>query len=89
MTMQTNWLTRPESIRRLWIGFVIVLAAVVLAEFGVSGDPHFAVERVFGFNAWYGFIACALLIIGAKALGLLLKRPDTYYEDHEGGGDDA
>jgi uncharacterized membrane protein len=86
MTMQKHWLTRPETIRRLWIAFIVVLALVVLAEFGVAGDPHFAVERVFGFNAWYGFIACAVLIVGAKAIGLLLKRPDTYYD---ASGDDA
>lgn len=84
--MQKHWLTRPETIRRLWIAFVVVLAAVVLVELLIPGDPHFAIERVFGFSAWYGFIACAVLIIGAKAIGLLLKRPDTYYDE---GSDDA
>ena len=79
--MQKHWLTRPETIRRLWIAFVVVLAAVVLVELLIAGDPHFAIERVFGFNAWYGFIACAVLIIGAKVIGLLLKRPDTYYDE--------
>jgi hypothetical protein len=41
---------------------------------------------VFGFHAWYGLLACAAMILVAKVLGMLLKRPDTYYE--EGAGDD-
>ena len=43
--------------------------------------PHFAIESVFGFNAWFGFLACAAMIVVAKALALLLKRPDTYYDE--------
>jgi hypothetical protein len=27
----------------------------------------------------YGFFSCAAMIVVAKLLGLLLKRPDTYY----------
>ena len=33
----------------------------------------------FGFHAWYGFLTCAAMIVFAKCLGLLIKRPDTYY----------
>jgi hypothetical protein len=61
--------------------FAAALALSVLAAFFVEAHPHFAVERVFGGYAIYGFAACAALILAAKALGLLLKRPDTYYDD--------
>jgi len=57
----------------------------VLAEFVVNLHPHFAIERIFGFGAWYGFGACAALIVLAKLLGLILKRPDRYYEEDERG----
>ncbi|MEO8740214.1 MAG: hypothetical protein ABI537_11005 [Casimicrobiaceae bacterium] len=67
----------------LWVIFIIALAAVVLAEFVYSEQPHFSVERLFGFYAWFGFIACAVLIVLAKAIGILIKRPDNYYEDEE------
>jgi len=77
--MDEHWLTRPETIRRLWIVFGAVLAATVLAEIWLPNEPHFAVERLFGFYAAYGFIGCAVMILGAKALAALLKRPDTYY----------
>ena len=56
----------------------------MVAGFFVPMHPHFAIESVFGFNAWYGFLVCALMIVVAKGLALFLKRPDTYYgKDHD------
>jgi hypothetical protein len=75
-----HWLTRPQTIRRLWWVFGAVLAATVAAQFFVAAEAHFALEALFGFNALYGFLACAAMIVLARLLGLALKRPDTYYE---------
>lgn len=69
------------SIRILWIVFIAVLAATVVAQPFVDWHPHFAVESFFGFNALYGFLACAALILVAKAIGLLVKRPEDYYDE--------
>ena len=80
--MERHWLTRHETIRRLWIVFIGVLAATVLAELFVAHEAHFGIDGTFGFHAWFGFGACAVLIIMAKLLGVFVKRPDTYY-DHE------
>jgi len=85
MTMKKPWLTRPETIRRLWRWFIAVLALTVLAEIPIRHEAHFAVEAIFGFNAWFGFLACAALIAFAKLLGLWLKRPDTYYDEADRG----
>jgi len=84
--MQDHWLARNSSIRLLWRGFIVVLALTVLTEFFVSHHPHFRVESVPGFGAWYGFLACAGLILFAKGLAMFLKRPDTYYEKGERDG---
>lgn len=78
--MSDHWLARPETIRGLWRVFIAVLALTVLAEFFVVHNPHFRVEEVIGFGAWYGFLACAGLILFAKGLAIFLKRPDTYYD---------
>ena len=78
--MNRHWLDKPHNVRLLWRVFLAVLALTVLAEFAVVLHPHFAIETLFGFHAWFGFLACAALILAARALGLLLKRPDTYYE---------
>ena len=79
MDEKTHWLDQPRHIKLLWRGFLLVLVLTVLAEFMVPMHPHFAIESIFGFNAWYGFLVCALMIVLAKGLALALKRPDTYY----------
>lgn len=65
----------------IWKVFIAVLALTVAAQLFVEAHPHFAPERLFAWNALYGFLACAVLILLAKALGLLLKRRDDYYDD--------
>jgi Na+/melibiose symporter-like transporter len=67
--------------RRAWAIFVAVLALTVAAEAFVQHHAAFPVERLFGWNALYGFLACAVLILVAKAIGLVLKRRDDYYDD--------
>jgi hypothetical protein len=81
MDHRSHWLDQPRNVKRLWRGFLGVLALTVLAQLVVHLHPHFAVESVFGFYAWFGFLACAAMIVVAKALALLLKRPDSYYDD--------
>ena len=65
----------------MWKIFIAVLAATVAAQLFIDSHPHFAVERLFAWNALYGLLACAALILLARALGLLLKRRDDYYDD--------
>ncbi|MGL6111278.1 MAG: hypothetical protein ACRC2B_14385 [Rubrivivax sp.] len=76
---RSHWLDQPRNVKRLWRGFLALLALSVLAQLVVHVHPHFEIESVFGFHAWFGFLACAAMIVVAKALALVLKRPDNYY----------
>ena len=78
--MEPHWLVRPRTIRMLWAAFAAVLAATVGAEFFVTMPAHEGLAGTFAFGAWFGFAACAALILAAKGLGIFLKRPDNYYE---------
>jgi hypothetical protein len=78
--MDDHWLTRENTIRRLWIGSAIVLAATVLLDLVIHHHPYFGLAGTFGFGAWFGFASCAAMIVAARALGAILKRPDTYYD---------
>ena len=78
--MQDHWLARPQNIKLMWRGFLGILALTVFSELFVEAHPHFGIDGMFGFHAWYGFVACVVLIVGSKALGSLLKRPDSYYD---------
>ena len=88
---EKHWLVRPETIRWLWVIFIVVLAVTVAWETLLHRHPHFTVDGIFGFNAWYGFVACAAMVVFAKGLGYLIKRPDTYYDEQNGvtSADDA
>lgn len=76
-----HWLVRPSTIRLVWIGSVLVLAGLVLLDLVVRHHPHFRLDGVFGFGAWYGFGACVALVLFAKIWGAILKRPDAYYDE--------
>jgi hypothetical protein len=78
---QDHWLVRPATIRLLWIAFGVILTALVLADLVVQHHSLFGLDATFGFGAWYGFLACVVLVLFAKGLGTFLKRPDTYYDD--------
>ncbi len=84
----THWLTRQSTIRRLWQVSLVLLALLVAAGAFVEQHPHFGIDAVFAFPAWYGFGACIALIVIAKAIGLLLKRSDDYYPPEREPGDD-
>lgn len=75
-----HWLVRPSTIKVLWIVFAVVLAVVVLMDLAVEHHPYFGLDGSFGFGAWFGFFSCIALVVFAKALGAILKRPDTYYD---------
>lgn len=82
MTGKTDdhWLTRPATIKWLWIVFAAVLAVTVLLDLAIEHHPIFGLDGTFGFGAWFGFFSCVAMILGAKALGVFLKRPDSYYD---------
>ena len=75
-----HWLVRPGTIRLMWIIGCLGLAGLVCLDLVIAHKPHFGIDGTFGFGAWFGFGACVALVLFAKALGALLKRPDTYYD---------
>ena len=81
MDDKDHWLTRPVSIRKLWIGFSSILALTVLAQLIIGVKGYFGIDGIFGFGAVFGFFSCVTMVLVAKALGALLKRPEDYYDD--------
>jgi hypothetical protein len=75
-----NWLVRASTIRLLWIVFIVILALTVIADLFIDHHGSFGIDGTIGFYAWYGFLSCVVLVVGAKGLGILLKRKDTYYD---------
>ncbi len=69
-----------RTARILWIVFAAILALTVAGELFIHRHSLFGIDGSFGFNAWYGFIACVGLVVASRLIGFVLKRPDTYYD---------
>jgi len=80
-----HWLVREETIRKLWIIFIAILALTVIAGIFVHQHVHFGIEDSFAFFSWYGFITCVGMVLFAKLLGIFLKRPEDFYSDSNTG----
>lgn len=89
MTQQPSddhWLARPSTIRLLWRVFIAILLLSIAIQFLSGSDGHFGIDGWFGFGAVYGFLSCLIMVLVAKGLGYVLKRPEDYYV--KGDGDD-
>jgi hypothetical protein len=82
----------PKTIRKLWIGFYVVLGLLLVLdpkllellhvfEHDPDHEPRFLVDGLPQFYAVYGFLTCWAMVLGSKLIiGKLLMRPDTYYD---------
>lgn len=78
-----SWFDYPKNIKRLKTGFYIVLALLVLPDFFMHKHTLFySVEAWPGFYAFFGFVACVIIILVSKLFGFALKVREDYY-DHE------
>ena len=77
---QTYWLDRPGNVEWIVRAVYMICAALVVADVFVPKHGPFPIEHVFGFYAWYGFLACVGLVLAAKVLRRVLMRPEDYYD---------
>ncbi len=82
-----HWLVRPGTIRLLWVAFIVVLALTVAAQLLIPVKGYFGLDGWLAFGAVFGFVSCLAMVLVAKALGFVLKRPDDYYAEQD--SDDA
>lgn len=82
-TNKRHWLDQPSFLMWLKRCFILLLALSVVAGIFVHGHPHFEIDAVFGFNAWFAFMACFAAFLVAKLVAYFLSRPDTYYDDRD------
>ena len=78
---QLHWLVRPRTIRLLWWWGCGILAVVTLLGLAIHPHAYFGLDGWWAFNSVYGFLTCAAMVVGAKALAIFLKRKDTYYDN--------
>ena len=73
------WVERPGGVEKIVYALYAVCAGLFAADFFYHKHTNLAIEEFPGFYALYGFFMCAALVICAKAMRLVLKRPEDYY----------
>lgn len=53
---------------RLSRALLLALLAVLIGGLFVESHPHFGIDAVPGFNAWFPMLACVTLVFLARAL---------------------
>ena len=71
---------KPENVRRLLWLLYLACALLLAADLFIHRHVVHAWESLWGFYAFYGFIACISLVLLAKQLRKILKRPEDYYD---------
>ena len=82
--MSQHWILKKENIKKLWVCSIVLLVSLVLVQLIFPIKGHFEVESWIGFGAWFGFIACILMILFSKILGFVVKKPEDYYAKDKG-----
>ena len=75
-----RWLDEPHNVTRLYRGLWLIALVLLLLDWIVHRHDELALATTPAFYAAYGFFACVLLVLTAKAMRRLLKRPEDYYE---------
>ena len=70
----------PKNVKRVVYLLFLVCAASLLGDFFVHRHMDHPWEAMFGFYAFYGFVACVALVLIATGLRKLLMRGEDYYD---------
>lgn len=81
MTEKPRWLDDFNNVKKLVRAFTAICALLFLADFFYERHWEHPWEWIFGFYGIYGFVACVLLVLGAKEMRKVLMRKEDYYDE--------
>jgi len=71
----------PRNVKRvIWI-LVALCGLTFVLDFVLHRHVDHPWEAFTGFYAAYGFVACVLLVLAAKAMRVVLMRKEDYYDE--------
>jgi hypothetical protein len=77
---RSYWLDDPRNVTRLVWTLYAICAFLFVIDWFVPKHGPFAIEHLFGFYGIFGFVACVGLVLAAKAMRVVLMRPEDYYD---------
>jgi hypothetical protein len=75
-----GWFDRPENVNKIVWALIAMCIASVGADKFYDKHTHYGFQAIIGFDAFYGFVSCVLLVLAAKQLRKVLMRGEDYYD---------
>ena len=85
-TEQMSWIERPGNVGKLFGLLILICVVLALADVGDVLDilyhkhVHYAVEKIPGFYAVFGFVAYALIVGAGWIWRRVVMRKEDYYD---------
>lgn len=73
------WADSPKSVHKLIIALSILCALLFLMDFVWHRHIKVPGEGLYGFHAIAGFVSFTLIVLGARALRVFIRRDESYY----------
>ena len=70
-----------RNVKRTIYALMTACGISFIAEFFVHRHVEHPWESLFDFYSFYGFFACVMLVLLAKAMRIILIRREDYYDD--------
>lgn len=77
---KSYWLDRKENVAKVYRAVWVICGVLLLIDPLLHKHEVFGFAEWFGFFGFFGFVACVGLVLTAKALRKVLKRPEDYYD---------
>ncbi|MCU7930171.1 MAG: hypothetical protein KZQ90_05180 [Candidatus Thiodiazotropha sp. (ex Codakia rugifera)] len=81
MDQNTHLFDKPANVKRLLNGFYAICIILTIADFVVHRHITMGWEKIPGFYAIYGFVACVVLVLIAKKMRKVVMRKENYYDE--------
>lgn len=75
-----RWLDDPAHVTLIYRTLIVTCLVLVVLGVPLAMRGHFRWEAWTGFYGLYGFVSCVTLVLIAKGLRRILRRPDDYYD---------
>ena len=71
---------KPENVRLFFRLIYAACGVLLLLEFVIQRHPTHPWDGLWGFYPIYGFVGITFLVLAAKVLRKVVKRPEDYYD---------
>lgn len=76
------WADSPKSVHKLILGLSILCAFLFLMDFVWHRHTKVPGEGLYGFHAIAGFVSFTVIVLGARALRVFIRRDESFYGEH-------